>query len=306
MKHIFILNPAAGNMDAESKILPRIISEAKKAGIDYEIHRTMGVGDGENYVRNRCLAAGDVPVRFYAVGGDGTLNEVANGAFGFSNVEIGFIPWGTGNDFARCFKDSENFRDIRRQIHGKSQQIDLIKYNNKVAINVVNIGIDCSVVVEMNRLKSLFRLRGTMAYMAGVLAVFSKNKGYALKVTLDDGMVFDREFTLIAIGNGSYYGGGFKGIPRAEINDGFLDVSIIDKVSRRTFAALIGKYRKGTHLESPSIDKIITYRKCRTLTVESFNTIEFCVDGEVLNNKKLDISIIPNGIRFSVPEGSDI
>jgi YegS/Rv2252/BmrU family lipid kinase len=306
MKHIFILNPAAGRKDAEKKILPGIMEAAKATGIDYEIHRTMNIGDGENYVRSRCLAMPHDSLRFYAIGGDGTLNEVANGAFGFSNAEIGFIPSGTGNDFARIFTEPKNFLDIRKQIKGTAQPIDLIKYEDRVVVNVLNIGLDCAVVTEMNKLKKRLRLGGPLAYMAGVGVVFARNRGFHLKVILEEGTVYEKEYTLAAIGNGSYYGGGFKGIPKAEIDDGLLDISLISKVSRRTFASLIGKYRKGTHLESPGIEKIITYIKCKSITIESKDDMEICIDGEVLNTGELKISIIPSAIKFCLPEGSRI
>ncbi len=306
MKHIFILNPVAGDKKAETKILPLILEAVKGEGVDYEIHRTMNVGDGENFVRNRCLDYPQENLRFYAVGGDGTLNEVANGAFGFPNAEIAFIPAGTGNDFARIFSNPRGFHDVRKQIQGTAISMDLIRYGDRVIVNMLNIGLDCAVVTEMDRLKKKFFLRGPFAYLAGVAVVFAGNRGFRLKVNLEDGREYDREFTLVAVGNGSYCGGGFRGMPKAEINDGLLDVSLIAKVNRRTFAALIGKYHKGTHLESPMAKDIITYVKCRSLTITPEDAMEICVDGEVFRSGSLEISILPAAMRFSVPEGSTI
>lgn len=304
MKHIFILNPVAGPRKAERQILPLIIETAKEQDIEYEIHRTINTGDGERYVRSCCLQEPDTNLRFYAIGGDGTLNEVANGAFGFANAEIAFIPAGTGNDFARIFPDPRAFSDIRAQIRGSAKPIDLIKCDDRLIVNVLNIGLDCEVVTKVEMLKEKFFLRGPFAYIAGVALVFAGNKGADLKVTLEDGSVYDREFTLVAIGNGAYYGGGFKGIPAAKIDDGLLDVSLINKVSRRKFASLIAKYCKGTHLGSPLAKDIITYVKCRALTIEPKDTIQICADGEVHRSGKLNISVLPAAIRFLVPEGA--
>ncbi len=311
MKHIFILNPAAGPKTAEKKLLPKILEAVKSEGVSYEIHRTMNIGDGGNFVRNRCLAFPEERLRFYAVGGDGTLNEVANGAFGFSNAEIAFIPAGTGNDFARIFSNPQFFLDIKRQLQGVAKPIDLIRYGDRYIVNMLNIGLDCAVVVEMNELKQKFSLKGPFAYMAGVGAVFASNQGYHLKVTLEDGSVYNEEFTLVAVGNGAFCGGGFKGVPRAEIDDGLLDVSLIRKINRRTFASVIGKYRKGTHLEAPVLKDVITYVKCRSLTIEppsstadSQETMQICVDGEVYDSTGLNLSVAPATISFSIPEGS--
>ncbi|MGI6732921.1 MAG: diacylglycerol/lipid kinase family protein [Anaerovoracaceae bacterium] len=302
MKHIFILNPVAGHKKAEPKFLPQILEAVKAEGVDYEIHRTMNVGDGENFVRNRCVAYADEKLRFYAVGGDGTLNEVANGAFGCPHAEIAFIPAGTGNDFARNFADPKAFLDIKSQLRGSAKRIDLIQYGDKVIVNMLNIGLDCAVAAQLDIIKQKFFLRGPLAYIAGVGVVFAGNEGFDLKVTLEDGRVFDREFTLVAVGNGAFCGGGFMGVPRAKIDDGLLDVSLVNKVNRRTFASLITKYHKGTHLESPLAKEIITYVQCRSLTIEPKDTMQICVDGEVFHSGKLNISILPAAMNFSVPD----
>lgn len=306
MKHVFILNPVAGTGKAEKRILPGIIEAVGEEGVDYEIHRTINVGDAKNYVRKCCELHNDSKLRFYAVGGDGTLNEVANGAYGFPNAEIGFIPAGTGNDFSRIFTNPKYFLDIKRQIKGSSMHIDLIKYDDSVIVNMLNIGLDCSVVKEMDMIKKRFPISGPLAYMAGVGVVFASNRGFPLKVVLDDGKTFEGEFTLIAVGNGAYCGGGFKGVPQAEIDDGLMDVSLICKVNRRTFAALIGKYRKGTHLSSPLAENKIKYVKSKSLTVEPVGEMDICVDGEVYSSGKLELSIAPSAIEFTVPLGCEV
>ncbi|MDI9494001.1 MAG: diacylglycerol kinase family lipid kinase [Bacillota bacterium] len=302
MKHIFILNPVAGHQDAESKFLPRILEAVKAEDVDYEIHRTMNIGDGENYVRNRCIAFPDEKLRFYAVGGDGTLNEVANGVFGFPNAEIAFIPAGTGNDFARNFAHPKAFLDIKSQIRGRSKKIDLIQYGDRIIVNMLNIGLDCEVVTKMEAIKEKTFLRGPLAYITGVAVVFAGNEGYNLKVTLEDRRVFDREFTLVAVGNGAFCGGGFKGVPKAKVDDGLLDVSLINKVNRRTFASFISKYYKGTHLDTLVARDIVTYVQCRSLTVEPKGTMKICVDGEVFTSGKLNISVLPASMDFSIPD----
>lgn len=308
MKHFFVLNPVAGAKTAEKLILPKILEAAKAEGVDYEIHRTMNIGDGEKYVINRCLTFPDESLRFYAVGGDGTLNEVVNGAYGFSNAEIAFIPAGTGNDFVRIFEGQKNFSDIRKQIRGQAIPIDAIRYSDgskdRFIINVLNIGLDCDVVAEKNKISENLKINGPLAYLAGVAVVFAGNRGFPMIVTLQDGRVLDEEFTLIAVGNGSFYGGGFKGVPEASINDGLLDVSLVRKVNRRTFASLIGKYKKGTHLKSKLAKSLITYKQCRSLTIEPKGAMQICVDGEIFDSGTIDISIVPGAVKFSLPEGS--
>jgi diacylglycerol kinase (ATP) len=304
MKHIFILNPIAGRADAEERFLPLILKAAKERKVDYSIHRTINKGDGCRYVKEYCLKNPGTNVRFYAVGGDGTLNEVVNGAYGFDGAEAAFIPAGTGNDFARAFTNYRYFKDIKRQIDGKAMLIDLIKYNDRYCINVLNIGLDCQVVAEVLRLKKNPLLKGALAYGAGVVAAFIKNEGYKLNVSLEDGRSYDEQMTLVAVGNGSYYGGGFKGLPMAKPDDGLLDVSIIFKVRRLTFARLIGKYRKGTHLNLQK--NFICYSRGTTLTVESKEGMKICVDGEIDEAQHVKVTLEPACMAFCVPAGCEL
>ncbi|MDD2216012.1 MAG: diacylglycerol kinase family lipid kinase [Eubacteriales bacterium] len=305
MKHIFILNPVAGKGRAEIEVLPKVLEAVKDEGIDYEIHRTINVSDATNYVKNRCMAGNGEPMRFYAIGGDGTLNEVVNGAYGFDNAEVAFIPAGTGNDFVRVFKNPQFFKDIKRQLGGKAKTIDLIRHNDRVFINVLNIGLDCQVVAEVVHLKKKPFLRGALAYGVGVAIAFTGNRGCDLTITMEDGRTHQGEITLVAVGNGAFYGGGFKGIPRAKIDDGLLDVSIIKKVNRRTFLSLVMDYRKGTHLEKRNAKDLIHYTQCKSLTIHSHKEMQICIDGELAEAEEIAISIVPGALRFSVPDGCE-
>jgi len=303
MKHIFVLNPAAGKGDAEKKILPQILSAAKKSGVDYEIHRTMHVGDARRFVRSRCTALEGELLRFYAVGGDGTLNEVVNGALRCPNAEIALIPAGTGNDFPRMFSSPKAFLDIAKQIKGKARPMDLIRCNESHFINMLNIGLDCAVVAKTAEIKKNSPLNGSAAYLASLTSSFLANKGCFLTVEFEDGTVEEGEFTLVAVGNGAFCGGGFKGVPQASVDDGLLDVSLIRKVDRKTFLALVRKYHQGTHLNDPKAREIVKYVQCRKVVITSSERLLFCADGELAKAKRIELEILPGAIRFSLPEG---
>lgn len=334
MKHIFIVNPAAGKGKASKVFLPKIIEVSKRMGIDYEIHRTIGPGDAERFVRKRCGAAkadaeSEDILRFYAYGGDGTLNEVVNGAYGHNNVEIAMISAGTGNDFPRNFGDLKHFEDIEGQILGKARPMDIIRYEAvmpnplsifydldflfdsdpdpvvRYGINVLNIGFDCNVVDKVAEIKTYPFVAGPLAYVLGVGIILWKKESVDLEFRFDDGEVYGGDILLAAVGNGAWYGGGFKGVPKANAEDGLFDVSIVDNISRRTFLSLIGKYRKGTHLEDPLAEDIITYRKCKSLTIIPYNTVKLCTDGEISTVGETTFEIVPGGINFSVPRGCE-
>ena len=322
MKHIFIINPAAGKDQAEKTFLPKIIEAAKKTGIEYEIHRTLSTGDAERFVRSRCEERNSSKdykkeiLRFYACGGDGTLNEVVNGAYGFDSVETAMIPAGTGNDFPRNFCDYKGFSDIERQINGTARTVDLIRYETlseensgedtiRYCINMFNIGIDCYVADKAMELKKYPFIPRYLAYGISVAIMLGRKEGANLKIVFDDGTMHKGEILLIAIANGSYCGGGYKGVPFADLSDGRIDVSIVENATRRTFISLLGKYRKGTHLDDPKTERLVTYKKCESLTVMPQNQMKLCADGEITMRGDVRFTIIPDAINFSVPQGCE-
>ena len=104
---------------------------------------------------------------------------------------------------------------------------------------MVNIGFDCSVVKEADRLKRIKFLPPSLLYIVGVLVALFKKFGTKMKLIYDDGTTFEKELTLNAIGNGKFCGGGFKSAPIALLDDGLMDVCSISKVSRLTFLSLV-------------------------------------------------------------------
>ena len=124
MKHIFIVNPAAGKGQAATRIIPQIEAYFQAhPEIPFEIYVTKAKGDGRAYAES--AAKTGEPIRFYACGGDGTLYEVVNGAYKYPNVSVGILPLGSGNDFARIFGGSDKLLDIGAQVHAGTRKFDL-------------------------------------------------------------------------------------------------------------------------------------------------------------------------------------
>lgn len=331
MKHVFILNLAAGQ-GAASALRGEIEAVCSVAGLEYEIYETTAVGDAERSVRTCCEAIDSGPdtapdgnadssadadpaanrealIRFYACGGDGTLNEVVNGAFGYGFTEIGCIPTGTGNDFVRNFPEG-NYLDLVDQIRGQARFCDLIRYEgvcdgeavSRYCVNMCNIGFDCNVVDMTARMKQMPLISGSMAYLSSVAAMLVRKKGADLRVVYDDGFVHDGKLLLIAVANGCFCGGGIKGIPRAKADDGKIDVSLIKNVPRHTFVRLFPKYMQGTHLNEPALADVLRYSKERTLTISSNNdSMKVSIDGEIFTAETLKFTICPAAFRFVVP-----
>lgn len=304
MKHVFIVNPAAGAASALPSLLQRIKFAAEECNIDYEIYNTKTIGDATVHAKEVCANNPDEHFRFYACGGDGTVNGVANALACMQNAELAIIPSGTGNDFVKAFSNLENFNDITKVIKGKALPMDLIKYGDKYSINILNIGFDCDVVARVEEIKRKPYMIKGMAYPTAVMQVFMKGYGVEFKVETDDGQVFDGEHVLALFANAKYYGGGFKSAPNAYVNDGLMEVVVVDKVSRPNFIKLLPKYKAGTYVDYIDKYPFIHYIRCKKAKFSCNSVMGVCGDGEISPATTLDIEVIPNAINVVCPEGS--
>jgi diacylglycerol kinase family enzyme len=170
---------------------------------------------------------------------------------------------------------------------------------------MVNIGFDCSVVIEADKFRKYKFISPSISYILGVVVgFFFKKFGTKMKVIFDDGEIVDKELTLTAIGNGKFCGGGFKSAPLADLKDGLLDVCIIDKVSRLNFIQLVGSYKEGTFLENKKARKIIKYKQTNHFRMEFEEPQPICIDGEISNAKSVEFTVIPGAFNFVIPKGS--
>lgn len=294
----FILNPNSGNRKKHKAMENSIKSACRRRRLDYHIYYTTCPGDATEYVRSMINSYKDRQ-RFVCVGGDGTINEIINSAPCNSNVEFGVIPQGSGNDFVRNFGSTEDFNDIDAQLDGTPVSLDLIKCNEHYCVNMVNIGFDCAVAKEAQRLKLI---SSRLSYILGIVKVLIRKIGTPMKLIFDDGTVICDRLTLTAIGNGRYCGGGFMAAPKAELDDGMLDVCMIKKVTRRKFISLVGTYKKGLHLNNRKMEDIIRYRQCSHLKMEFETPIPICIDGEIKGAKTVDLTVIRNAFNFVIPK----
>lgn len=303
IKHVFLLNPAAGKGEMQTALREQIDRVCTERGVDYEIHHTKGSGEATEYVRECCLQYPDVQLRFYACGGDGTVNETVNGAYGFEHASVGVIPVGTGNDFVRNFEGNEVFLDIAAQLDGETAMLDLLKYNDKLCTNMVNIGFDCEVVKQTAKLKRSKLIPAGMAYIAGLVITLIRKPGVRASVSLDGGEVQKRNMLLTAVANGAWCGGGFHSTPLALLDDGVLDVLLIKNVTRIRFLTLVKLYKQGTFIDHKKARQVIDYAKCHTIRYTFDGTQSICVDGEVTQVDALEVCAVRNALRLIVPCG---
>ena len=300
MDTIFIINPKAGQ--GNSGLAEKIKSTAP----DVKIYITKGVGDAEQFVRDYCRTKGGA--RFIACGGDGTLNEVLNGTAECENAEIGVMPGGTGNDFCRNFV--ADFMDIEAQITGETERCDAIRYTTWVdgeiksgyCVNMFNIGFDCNVADMTAEMKKRPFISGSAAYFLSILVNLVKKKGISARIEIDGETVRDGHLLLTSVANGCYCGGGIKSNPTASVKDGFLNINVINNVSRLKFISLLPHYMKGDFPDLKDIEKVILVARCKKMViVPKEDKIRMCVDGEIIDAGKTQFEIVHNAFNFVVP-----
>lgn len=304
MIYHFILNPKSGRNRKFKNIEELIKKACKSRQLSYHIYYTTCPGDASEYVTSMVRISQERQ-RFICIGGDGTINEIVGSAPCNDNVEFGVIPSGSGNDFVRNFSNPELFVDIDAQLDGEPVSFNLIKCNDKYCVNMVNIGFDCLVVKESEKFRRHRFFPHGLSYIAGIASAIFKKIGTPMKIIYDDGTVVEKNFTLVAIGNGKFCGGGFKALPNALLNDELIDVCEIDKVTKFKFFTLVGHYKKGTHLEAKRAEKLIAYKQVSHFKMEFDSPLPVCIDGEISGAKNIDFTVIPNGFNFVIPKGSE-
>ncbi|MBO5867949.1 MAG: diacylglycerol kinase family lipid kinase [Oscillospiraceae bacterium] len=297
MKHLFIINPAAGSFDRTKKTTKEIRELCDKRGLTYEIAVSACPGDCTRLAR--AAAETGEEVRIYACGGDGTLNEVVAGAAGFSNAAVTVYCGGSGNDFVKLFNQPEAFRDLDRLLDAEEATFDLIRCNGDISLNICSVGLDARIGTDVSLYKRLPLLSGFRAYaLSTVINLFKGiSEHYVVEI---DGEKFDGRFTFVCVCNGRFYGGGFNPVPEADPCDGLLDVLLVNQVNLLQVPAVIGKYKNGRYKELP---KLVRHFKAKTVTVTCDKVSPINLDGELRTAETAEMTLADEKIRFFYPKG---
>lgn len=302
MKHVFIINPTAGKRDCTAELMAMAKVLASRHGLEVDCILTKRPGHAME--TSRTLAQSGEEVRIYACGGDGTVNEAANGAAGFKNAAITCIPIGTGNDFLRNFGGmAPLFSDAENLWNGPAFPLDVIDCNGRLALTVACSGLDAQVADDVHRYGKLPLLGGSGSYIVSLGVNFLlRSLGHDWTITLD-GEERRGKYVLAAVCNGRYYGGGFMPVAEARMNDGVLNTLVVDKVSRAVFLRFVGDYSKGRYYRLPRYAKCWTAREIKIVSHEG--PIVTCLDGESIRGNEVTLRLSEKKVNFFGPEGCD-
>lgn len=304
-KYIFIINPAAGKhkaLEIKEKITAKFSREGKMDNLiiaftERPLHAGEIAGEYAKTYKKECI--------IYACGGDGTINEVANGIYG-TNAVMGIIPSGTGNDFIKsAYKIRTAEKIIENLFEYKINTVDCAKIDNRIFMNVSSMGFDTIVAEKAKELVKKFKFLGKFSYLLAIFVCLAGKKYSNIRyymVSVDESGKLSRkegevEFVLAAFANGKSYGGMFTPCPNASITDGVLDVCIAGRLSTMKILPLIPRYIKGSHTNHPAVGMF----KIKKAVIKGLgeNLLINC-DGESFKKESVDIEVIPGGINLAV------
>ena len=297
MKHLFIINPAAGSRNQTEDYRKKIAAVCEATGIDYAI-RVSGAPGRCCKIAREAAETGE-EYRIYACGGDGTLNEVVNGAAGYDNVSVTVFSGGSGNDFARMFSEPAAFRDLERLLNADEVTFDLIKCNDDYSLNICSVGLDARIGHDVANYKRLPLLSGFRAYALSTVVNVVKGiyEHYVVEV---NGQRFDGNYTMICACNGKYYGGGFCPVPAADPTDGMLEVLLVRDVSRLKVAQVVGAYKDGKYADFPDL---IQHFHTDHVKIICDKETGINLDGEKRESTVIDMGVADEKLRFFYPKG---
>ena len=303
MTHLFILNSYAGTKDSTPELKEKIEAlHMPDAVIEY----TQGKGDAETIAR-RYAEKGE-PLRVYACGGDGTANEALHGLLGFDNVALGVVPVGTGNDYVRSLPaaKTEDFLYLAKMVRGSTITVDLLKCEDRYALNVISVGYDCEVADRAQKNKRWPLMSGPLAYKLAIVQCLLTKRKHTFTPYADGKLIpiadgFKSQMLAVAA-KGKYYGGGIKATPYAELDDGLIDFMAIPTVPISCFTWMLGPFNRGEHIDHPKGKTFILNQKCKTLKLDNHGDIKIGIDGEMFVMKDPVITVVPKAFQIIIPE----
>lgn len=299
---LVIVNPNAGNGKGK-KDWGKISSNLKKYGINYKELFTERKGHAI-LLSGEAVEAGHR--KLLCVGGDGTLNEIVNGAFAqdkcpTKDITLGLIPVGTGNDWGRMFGIPLDYEEAAKIIKDEKlmlHDIGVLSYFNgsekgtRYFINIAGLGFESVVVKRTNAQKDKGRSGKALYFYNLLMSLLSYNNTKA-EIIIDGTKIMANVFS-INVGNGRYCGGGMRQTPYAVPDDGILDVTVIKEMGRLEIIMNLNKLYNGTILDHPKIDGYT----CKNVKVSSEKILFAEADGEHLGHTPVEFNIIPSAINI--------
>lgn len=297
----FIVNPASGNGRGR-KAWKQIEHVLRHSSIHYTVKFTQAFQDAARYAET--LGNDDQIDAVIAIGGDGTVHEAANGLFrAGATKSIGYIPAGSGNDFARGFGIPLGILEALNVVIGPHMTVcsDVIRCGDRIAVSSIGIGLDGRIARVTNSAgykRWLNRIKlGKLAYVISLVRVLTTYKPGRILINVDGQEQSIDETWLAAVTNIPYYGGGMMICPEAVQNDGQADLCIVSGVGRAELLAVFPRVYKGTHTSHPATK----FTRGKSIEIHSVRTLDIHMDGEYAGTTPAVLEVVPSALNVMVP-----
>ncbi|MCT4356675.1 diacylglycerol kinase [Streptomyces sp. Je 1-79] len=288
------VNPTAGHGRGTHAVQPAARA-FRDAG--FSVRTVLGTDAADALLRAREAVAGGTDA-LVAVGGDGMISLALQAVAG-TRTPLGVVAVGTGNDFARSLGLPLRAPDAAGRLAaelldgGGGRDIDLGRVGDRWFGTVLASGFDSRVNDRGNRIRLPV---GRFTYDLAMIAELAAFRPVPYRLTLDDGTERQIRATLVAVGNGTSYGGGMRICAGARMDDGLLDVTVVGDCSRTTLIKVFPRVYRGTHLDHP----VVTVHRARTLTLDAPGITGYA-DGEPLGPLPLTVACVPGALRVLAP-----
>ena len=299
---VFLVNPASAN-GSTGRRWAEMAHRAATRGLEGDTLFSERPGQLGDLAR---VAAEGGAKLLVVVGGDGSVNEVANGIAGRDDVEVAVIPRGTGWDFSRTYKIPHKLDGaIDVALTGTTRTIDLGRASYRTwdggeaeshFANVASAGMSGAIAQRAN--ETTKALGGKVSYLWATFAVFARWQNSELRLTVDDesrvGHMHD-----VVVANGKTFGGGMIICPDAEPDDGLFDVLTIGDLTKRDLLVTLPKTYRGSHLPHPKAELL----RGTVVTIDAEAPLPVELDGEQPGTTPVRFQLVPRALRLRVPAG---
>ena len=294
-----IVNPAAGGYSTYRE-WPSISKHLTNQGLLLDYVYTEGVGHAMELAKE----AANAGYRYIiAVGGDGTVNEVANGILRSThpnNIALGMVSTGTGSDFVRSVGVPRDYTGACSFLTNSRRlliDVGVVEYKSqgqtlqRFFVNGAGVGFDATVVEATQRLPKYFG--GTIPYLAGLLGSLFGYRNKSVILSLGSEPETKRILSVV-VANGRYFGGGMYVAPQAELGDSLLDVMIVGDIGKFELLKAMPMVYKGTHITHPKV----SMTKATRITIASSEQLLVHADGELLGEGPVSFWLVPSALNI--------